>query len=64
MQKCQFNSTKITLLYGYSSVNMQHTCSRTSFMENTSEELLLYTVFNIEFHKQVKTLSNFKLDIH
>ena len=60
MQKCEFNSTEITLLYGYSSVNMQHICSRTPFLENTAEELLQYTVFNIEvinvevLHKQVK----------
>ena len=60
MQKCQFNSTEITLLYGYSSVTMQHICSRTPFLENASGELLLYTVFIIEvinlevLHKQVK----------
>ena len=58
MQKCEF--TEITLLYGYSSVNMQHICCKTSFLENTSGELLLYTVFNIEvinvevLHQQVK----------
>ena len=45
MQKCEFNSTEITVLYGSSSVNMQHICSRTPFLENTSGELLLYTDF-------------------
>ena len=60
MQKCKFSSTEITLLYGYSSVNMQHVLSRIPFLENTSDELLLYTVFNKEvinvevLHKQVK----------
>ena len=60
MQKSKFNSTEITLLYGYSSVNMQHICSRTSLLKNTSGELLLCTVFviaviNVEvLHKQVK----------
>ena len=59
MQKCEFNSTEITVLYGSSSVIMQHICSRTPFLENTSGELFLYTVFNIEVinvevHKQVK----------
>ena len=59
MQKSEFNSTEITLLYGYSSVNMQHICSGTPLLENTSGELLLYTVFIIEvinveiLHKQV-----------
>ena len=58
MQKSEFNSTEITLLYGYSSVNMRHICSGTPLLENTSGELL-YTVFIIEvlnvevFHKQV-----------
>ena len=60
MQKCEFNSTEITLMYGYSFVNMQYICSRTRLLENTSGELLLYTVFIIEvmfvevLHKQVK----------
>ena len=60
MQKCEFNSTEIPLLYRYSSVNMQQICSRTPFLESTSGELVLYTVFNrkvikIEvLHKQVK----------
>ena len=60
MQKCEFSSTEITLLHGYSSVKMQHICSRTPLLENTSGELLLYTVFIIEvmsvevLHKQVK----------
>ena len=59
MQKCEFNSTEITLWYGYSSVNIQHICSRTPLLENTSGELLLYIVFIIEIinvevlHKQV-----------
>ena len=45
-----------TFLYGYSSKNS----SRTPFLENTSGEIILCTVFNIElinlevFHKQVK----------
>ena len=47
MQKREFNSTEITLLYGYS-VNMRHIYSRTPFLENTSGEFLLYTAFNIE----------------
>ena len=56
------NSTEILLLYGYSSKNKKHICSRTPFLENTSGELILYTVFNIEvinvevLHKQVKYL--------
>ena len=60
MQKCGFNSTEITLLYGYSSANMQHISSRTPFLENRFGELLLYTVFIIEIinvevlHNQVK----------
>ena len=60
MQKREFNSTEITLLYGYSSANLQHICSRTPFSENTYGELLLYTVFIIEvinvevLQKQVK----------
>ena len=60
MQKCEFNSTEITLLYRYSSVNMQHISSRMRLLENTSGELLLYTIFIIEvvnaevLHKQVK----------
>ena len=59
MQKCELNSTEITLLSGYCSVNMQHICSRTPLLENTSGELL-YTLFIIEvtnvevLHKQVK----------
>ena len=48
MQKCDFNFIEITLLRGYSSVNMLHICSRTPFLENTSGELLLYIVLNIE----------------
>ena len=48
MQKCEFNSAEIIFLYGYSSLNMQHICSRTPSLENTSGELILYTVFNIE----------------
>ena len=60
MQKCEFNSTEITFLYGYSSVNIEHIYRRAPFLENTSGELLLYTVFIIEvikvevLHKQVK----------
>ena len=60
MQECEFNSTEITLLYGYSSVNMQHICSRMPLLENTSGEVLQYTVFNIEvinlevLHKLIK----------
>ena len=60
MQKCELNSSEITLLYGYSSKNMKHISSRTPFLENTSGEFILYTVFNIEvinvevLHKQVK----------
>ena len=60
MQKCEFNSTEITLLYGYSFKNMKYIYSRTPFLENTSGEIILYTVFNIEvinievLDKQVK----------
>ena len=63
MQKREFNSTEITLLYGYSSKNMKHIYSRTLFLENTSGGLILHTVFNIEvtnvevLHKQVKNLA-------
>ena len=53
MQKCDFNQ--------YSSVNvMLHICSRMPFLENTSGELLLHIVLNIEvinvevLSKQVK----------
>ena len=60
MQKCNFSFIEIALLDGYSSVNMQHICSRTPFLENNSGELLLYIVLNIEIvnvevlSKQVK----------
>ena len=60
MQKCEFNSTEVTFLYGYSSVNIEHIYSRAPFLESTSGELLLYTVFIIEviklevLHKHVK----------
>ena len=54
MQKCDFNL--------YSFVNMLHDCSRTPLLENTSGELLLHIVLNIEvtneevLSKQVKKL--------
>ena len=48
MPKCEFNSTEIALLYGYSSENIKHICSRVPFLEDISVELILYTVFNIE----------------
>ena len=48
MQNCDFNFIEITFLDGYSSVNMQHICSRTPFLESTSGVLLLYIVLNIE----------------
>ena len=48
MQKSDFNFIEITLLNGYSFVNMLHTCSRAPFLENTSGELPLYIVRNIE----------------
>ena len=60
MQKCDFNLTEITLLYGYYSVNILHICSRTPFLDKTSGKLLLYIVLNIEvinvevLFKQVK----------
>ena len=60
MQKCEFNSTEITLLYGYSSVNMQHICCKTSFLENASGETpsvyrFYIEVINVEvLHQQVK----------
>ena len=52
MQMCDFNQ--------YSSVNMLRICSRTPLLENTSGELLLYIILNIEvvnvevLFKQVK----------
>ena len=49
-----FNATEITLLYGYSSKNLKNVCRRTHFVEHTSGELILYTVFN-------KTLINVKV---
>ena len=60
MQKCDFSFIEITPLSGYSSVNILHS-SRMSFLENTTEELLLYIVLNIEvinvevLPKQVKS---------
>ena len=60
MQKCEFNSTEITLLYKCFSVNIQQIYSRAPFLENASGGLLLHTVFNREvinvevLHKQVK----------
>ena len=40
MQKCDSCNQ-------HSSVNMQHICSRTPFLENTSGELLLHIILNI-----------------
>ena len=66
MQKCEFNSTKITLLYGHYSGNIQHICSKTPVLENTSGKLLLCTIFNIDvinvevLHKQVKCYTGIK----
>ena len=60
MQKCDFNFIEITLLHGYSSVNMPHICSRTFFLENTYRVRFLYIALNIEvtnvevLFKQVK----------
>ena len=60
MQKCDFSFIEITHLPGYASVNMLHS-SRMSFLENTTGELLLYIVLNIEvinvkvLPKQVKS---------
>ena len=60
MQKCDFSFIEITALSGYSSVNILHS-NRMSFLENTSGELLLYIVLNIEvinveiLPKQVKS---------
>ena len=48
MQNSDFNFIEITLVNGYSSVNMLHYCSIVPFIENTSGELLLYIVLNIE----------------
>ena len=65
MQKSEFNSSEITLLYGYSSKNMKHICSKTPLLENTSGELILYNAFNIELTTVEvlhKTFSNFKRD--
>ena len=48
-------------VHGCSSANMPYICSRTPFSENTSEELPLYIVLNIEvinvevLFKQVKS---------
>ena len=68
MQKCDFNFIEITLLRGYSSVNMLHICSKTRFLEITSGELLLCIVLNIELKnaedisKQVEKL--FEIDFN
>ena len=48
MQKRDFNFIEITLLHGLSSVNMLHICSKAPFLENTSGELILYIVLNID----------------
>ena len=56
MRKCEFNSE-------HSAKYMKHICSRTPFLETTSAELILYTVFNIEvinievLHKQKQSLA-------
>ena len=55
MQKCDFNFIEITLLHGYSPVNMQYVCSRMLFLENISGELLLYIVLKMVIY--VKVLS-------
>ena len=56
MEKCDFNFIEITLLPGYSFVNMLHISGTVHFLENTSRELLLYIVLNIEVI-HVKVLS-------
>ena len=48
MQKRDFNFIEITLLHGFPSVNMLHICSKAPFLENTSGELILYIVLNID----------------
>ena len=48
MQKRDFNFIEITFLHGFSSVNMLHICSKAPFLENTSGELILYIVLNID----------------
>ena len=48
MQNSDFNFIEITLLDGYSFVNMLYISSRTTFSENASGELFLYIVLNIE----------------
>ena len=48
MQKRDFNFIEITLLHGFSSVNILHICSKAPFLENTSGELILYIVLNID----------------
>ena len=48
MQENDFNFIEITLPHGYSSVNILRICNRTLFLVNTSGELLLYIVLNIE----------------
>ena len=66
--KSDFNFIEITLLRGYSSVNMLHICSKTPFLEITSGELLLCVVLNIELKntedlsKQIKKL--FEIDFN
>ena len=60
MQKCDINFIEIILLCGYSSVNMLYICNRMIFLKNTSGELLLYIILNLEIinvevlSKQVK----------
>ena len=60
MQNFDFSFVEITLLDGYSPVDMLHIYSKTPFLENNSGELLLYIVPNIKvinvevLSKQVK----------
>ena len=48
MQNTDFSFNEIKLLHGHSSVTMLHICNRRLVLEDTSEELFLHFVLNIE----------------
>ena len=60
MQECDFHLIEITLLHGYSPVNILDICGRATTLEEILEELLLYIVLTIEvtnveaFSRQIK----------